>query len=207
MIRTFSREEREERRLKIQKLFEQDDPKVEGMWNLDMDWMIDNMILDEDETKEEEKTRLSQMKADEEEYYKDWGMEPENMPKYLTEIENGKIVHYILEDTSKMYIPSKETKHHPKVKESWLELLGRVKLSYMEDFQKEMLKEMKADGTLMEYLVKEEYRLKSMEKKLIEDMKIKEGLTEEMKSSDQLGWVQKMNNITSRAREIVVDNL
>ena len=34
-----------------------------------------------------------------------------------------------------------------------------------------------------------------------------EGLTEHMKSTDQLGWIRKMNSIQSRAEEIVIHQL
>lgn len=33
------------------------------------------------------------------------------------------------------------------------------------------------------------------------------GLTEHMKSTDQLGWIRKMNSIQSRAEEIVIREL
>ena len=34
-----------------------------------------------------------------------------------------------------------------------------------------------------------------------------EGVTEHLKSVDQLGWVRKMNNIRSRAEEVVLHDL
>ena len=38
---------------------------------------------------------------------------------------------------------------------------------------------------------------------IIEQMKKAEGVTEELKSRDQMAWVGRMNNIAARAREIV----
>ena len=35
----------------------------------------------------------------------------------------------------------------------------------------------------------------------------REGVTEHLKSVDQLGWVRKMNNIRSRAEEVVLHDL
>ena len=42
---------------------------------------------------------------------------------------------------------------------------------------------------------------------LIERMKESEGVTEELKEQNQLEWVQKMENIQQRAREIVCNEL
>ena len=39
--------------------------------------------------------------------------------------------------------------------------------------------------------------------KLMEQMKEKQGVTEELKMQDQMEWVRKMNNIRSRAVEII----
>lgn len=41
----------------------------------------------------------------------------------------------------------------------------------------------------------------------MEQMAKREGLTEHMKSTDQLGWIRKMNSIQSRAEEIVIHEL
>ena len=43
------------------------------------------------------------------------------------------------------------------------------------------------------------YRLERM----IEQMKATEGITEALKASDPMTWVQRMNNIRARAEEIV----
>ena len=39
--------------------------------------------------------------------------------------------------------------------------------------------------------------------KLMEQMKEKQGVTEELKMQDQMEWVRKMSNIRSRAVEII----
>ena len=39
--------------------------------------------------------------------------------------------------------------------------------------------------------------------RLVEQMKVNEGITEQLKEQDQMAWVARMNNIESRAREIV----
>ena len=39
---------------------------------------------------------------------------------------------------------------------------------------------------------------------IIEQMKSSEGVTEELKSADQMAWVGAMNNIRNRAEEIIL---
>ena len=38
-------------------------------------------------------------------------------------------------------------------------------------------------------------------------MKLQEGITEDLKTNNQLEWVQRMNNIRNRAAEIVYEEL
>ena len=40
--------------------------------------------------------------------------------------------------------------------------------------------------------------------RLVEQMKEKQGVTEELKMQDQMAWVEKMNNIRACAEEIVI---
>ena len=42
---------------------------------------------------------------------------------------------------------------------------------------------------------------------IIEAMKMSEGVTEELKASNQMAWVKAMNNIRSRAEEIILREL
>ena len=42
---------------------------------------------------------------------------------------------------------------------------------------------------------------------LMEQMKAEAGITEELKTSDQMKWVGLMNNVRSSAEEIVLDEL
>ena len=42
---------------------------------------------------------------------------------------------------------------------------------------------------------------------IIEQMKLSEGVTEELKAANQIAWVKAMNNISSRAEEIILREL
>lgn len=43
--------------------------------------------------------------------------------------------------------------------------------------------------------------------RLVEQMKKAEGVTEQLKAENQMEWVRRMNNIQSRAEEIVLNKL
>ena len=43
--------------------------------------------------------------------------------------------------------------------------------------------------------------------RLVEQMKEKQGVTEELKMQDQMAWVGRMNNIRARAEEIVLKKI
>ncbi len=58
-------------------------------------------------------------------------------------------------------------------------------------------------GTLYQYLAGVDKQADDMFFRLIDYMTKAEGITEQLKSENQMEWVGRMNNIKSRAREIV----
>ena len=58
-------------------------------------------------------------------------------------------------------------------------------------------------GKLVTYLDDIERQATSMFLRLVKEFAEKEGVTEELKATDQMLWVQRMNNIRNRATEIV----
>ena len=59
------------------------------------------------------------------------------------------------------------------------------------------------NGTWLAYLEEIDTSAKEMVDKLIKDMAIKQGITEELKAKDQMAWVGAMNNIRHSAEEIL----
>ena len=43
--------------------------------------------------------------------------------------------------------------------------------------------------------------------RLVKQLAEKEGITEQLKETDQIEWIRRMNNITNRAKEIVCNEL
>ena len=60
------------------------------------------------------------------------------------------------------------------------------------------------NGTWLAYLEEIDTTAKEMVDKLIKDMAVKQGITEEFKAKDQMAWVGAMNNIRHAAEEIVL---
>ena len=58
-------------------------------------------------------------------------------------------------------------------------------------------------GHLNAYLHEVDERAETLFFRIVNEMARCEGITEELKTEDQLLWVQRMNNIRSRAEEIV----
>ena len=60
------------------------------------------------------------------------------------------------------------------------------------------------DGRLSEYLHDIDEECHEMLDRIVEKMKEKQGVTEQLKAENQMMWVVKMNNIIACAEEVVV---
>ena len=59
-------------------------------------------------------------------------------------------------------------------------------------------------GTWLAYLEEIDTSAKEMVDRLIKDMAVKQGITEELKAKDQMAWVGAMKNIRNSAEEFVL---
>ena len=66
---------------------------------------------------------------------------------------------------------------------------------------------MRLNGTLEEYLKEVNQEAIDRLETLIRQFAKAEGVTEELKRVDQLGWVQKMNSIRNRAEEVILNEI
>lgn len=66
---------------------------------------------------------------------------------------------------------------------------------------------MHTSGKLHSHLADTEEQAQQLFLRMVKDLAEKEGVTEELKATDTMLWVQKMNNIRSRATEIVNNKL
>ncbi len=66
---------------------------------------------------------------------------------------------------------------------------------------------MRLNGTLENYLKEVNQEAAEMLESLVRKYAKAEGVTEALKRSDQLEWVQRMNNIRNRAEEAVLNEI
>lgn len=84
---------------------------------------------------------------------------------------------------------------------------GMLHKDYLLKHKKVVFATLLAEGKLWQYLSDVDTQAQQMFDILTEQMKLAEGVTEQLKEENQMEWVRKTNNIQSRAREIVLNEL
>ena len=81
---------------------------------------------------------------------------------------------------------------------------GRMHMKYLEEEHPGLYERLILNGTLYRHLADANERATSMLERLVEQMAAQEGITENFKETQPLEWVCRMNNIRSRAEEIIL---
>ena len=84
---------------------------------------------------------------------------------------------------------------------------GRMRKRYLEEKKDGTLTALVLSGKLTQHLMEINDLCREQIETLSQQMAQKEGVTERLKASDQMVWVQRMNGIRNRAEEIVVNSL
>ncbi len=84
---------------------------------------------------------------------------------------------------------------------------GMMYKSHLEKHKSVLFNSLLIKGKLYQHCAEVENQARDMFNMLVEQMKMAEGVTEELKEDNQMEWVQKMGNIEARAREIVTTEL
>ena len=84
---------------------------------------------------------------------------------------------------------------------------GRLRRAYLKEHHPGQYSAMSLNGTLHQHLSEIDRTCSERVDFLICQMAKREGVTEELKASSQLGWVGRMNNIRNRAEEIVLNEI
>ena len=80
---------------------------------------------------------------------------------------------------------------------------GRIHEDYLKKNKIHVFDSMLMSGKLHSYLADIDEQARNMFDNLVEQLKVKESVTEELKEHNQWEWIQRMENIQARAREIV----
>lgn len=84
---------------------------------------------------------------------------------------------------------------------------ARLKENYLRNFKPGFFNHLVMKEELIDYLVEVDNHACSYLETLIKELAKKENVSENLKATNQLEWVQKMNNIKNRAEEIVLNEL
>ena len=122
------------------------------------------------------------------------------MEKYIFDESNG--LWYELQGD--YYIPCFTL---PEVKTKEIGVWGMRHLDYLKSRRKTTYKRLQTEGKLNSYLYDINAQAEEKFDNLIVQYKKSEGITEELKATDQMEWVRRMNNIKQRVTEIVNNEL
>lgn len=74
---------------------------------------------------------------------------------------------------------------------------------YLKHHHKVLYYNLLTSGKLHSHLADTEEQAQQLFLRLVKELAEKEGVTEQLKATDQMAWVRKMNNIRERVREII----
>lgn len=116
------------------------------------------------------------------------------MEQYITDDRTG--LRYKL--VGDYYFPELSAPEPPQIG-----MWGRRHLDYLREQKHLDYQLMLTSGKLNAHLESIDRQAEEQLSQLITDMAMQEGITEALKKSDQMEWVRCMNNIRSRAEEVV----
>ena len=88
-----------------------------------------------------------------------------------------------------------------------IEKYGRLRLNYIKNYKRGLYTELMINGTLSKHLADIENAANERIGLIVKQLSESENVNENLKSANQLGWIQAMNNIKNRAEEIVYSEI
>ena len=120
------------------------------------------------------------------------------MERFVHDETNG--LDYKLVDD--YYLPCLKPPKSPKVGR-----FGLMYLDYLRNHKKVTYSGLLLSGKLKENVEDIDRQAEDMFSKLFEQMKQAEGVTKQLKATDQMAWVSAMNSIRNRAEEAILDEI
>lgn len=84
---------------------------------------------------------------------------------------------------------------------------GTMRHKYLRTYHRDIFDGMLLSGKLKAHLEEIDRQANEMMERLVAQMVKAEGVTEQLKATDQMEWVRRMNSIRNRAEEIVLSDL
>ena len=91
----------------------------------------------------------------------------------------------------------------PEQKNREIGIWGQLHKRYLLNHHKVRYYNLLTSCKLIDYLADINEQAENMYQSLVKQFAEKEGVTEQLKAKNQMLWIQKMNNIQNRAREII----
>ena len=82
-------------------------------------------------------------------------------------------------------------------------IYGQRRLRYLKQYHKVLYYNLLTSGKLHSHLADVEEEAQSLFSRLVKEHAEKEGISEQLKTADQMAWMRRMNNIRERATEVV----
>ena len=122
------------------------------------------------------------------------------MEKFIYDEKNG----LWYEFQGEYYLPCLKL---PEGEQQLVGLWGQRHLRYIKQNRKVFYLNLLTSGKLNGYLSDIDKQAEDMFSRLIKQMAEREGVTEALKAENQMEWVGRMNNIRSRAKEVINNEL
>lgn len=120
------------------------------------------------------------------------------MEKYIIDERTG-LQYELIGD---YYLPTLEAPEAPKIGK-----FGEMRHQYLRNHHRGIFDGMLLEGSLNDHLEEIDRQANEMMEHLTAELAKNEGVTEALKTRDQMGWVRAMNSIKNRAEEIVTHDL
>ncbi len=118
------------------------------------------------------------------------------MKQHFTDEKTG--ISYTLQGD--YYLPDLEL---PAEEQQPIGVWGQRHLRYIKQHRKAFYTNLLTSGKLSSYLADIDRQAEEMFSRLVKQLAEREGVTEKLKAENQMEWVARMNNIRSRAIEVV----
>ena len=101
------------------------------------------------------------------------------------------------------FIPDLKLQEEPRAIGKW----GRMHRKYLKEHHPVQFNNLVLSGNLWTYLADLNKQALQRMDTLIAQMQSAEGITETLKAADPIAWVQRMNNISARAEEMITEEI
>ena len=91
----------------------------------------------------------------------------------------------------------------PEEEQRFIGVWGQRHKRYLKEHKRTVYITLLTSGRLNDYLADIEEQTQERFERIVEQMKERQGVTEQLKAENQMDWVARMNNIQACAREIV----